>query len=116
MLRPSDRRIAHALARLLAIAPAEEVRDGSAAVKLALKVLEGRADLAGGSTLAMAYAEEGNLDRALEIQRRVVAEARATADSSTRIRVENQLRAYQSGQAWRATSPDDILLGTLVNG
>jgi len=116
MLRPSDRRVAHALARLLAIAPEDEVRDGTAAVRLALKVLEGKADLAGGATLAMAYAEEGDLNRAIEVQRRVVAESRATADGSTRARVEAQLRSYQGGQAWRATSADDILIGTLVSG
>lgn len=97
---PRDSQLAHVLARLLAAAPDARVRDGQLAVELATKVHEARREVETAQTLAMAYAEAGQLDRALEVQR---AQGGAGASAG------EHLKAYEAGRPWRAVSPDEIL-------
>ena len=69
---PRERELAHALARLLAVAPVPGVRDGELALKIATKVHSEaqRSDTA--ETLAMAFAEAGRFAEARELQRQLV--------------------------------------------
>ena len=106
---PRDRHMAHALARLLATAPDPRVRSGQLAVELASKVFAARREAATAETLAMAYAEAGQFDEALELQRQLVAAVESQGGTDDALRLRRTLDAYLEGQPWRATSPDEIL-------
>lgn len=106
---PRDRQMAHALARLLATAPDPQVRSGQLAVELASRVFAVRREPATAETLAMAYAEAGQFAEALELQRQLVAAADGRASDDTVARLRKTLLAYEGGQPWRASSPDEIL-------
>ncbi len=106
---PRDRQLAHVQARLLASAPDPRVRSGDLAVEVASRVFEARREPASAETLAMAYAEAGRFDQALELQRRLVAAAEQAGAEDESARLREMLEAYESGRAWRATTPDDIL-------
>lgn len=70
---PDEPEFAHALARLLASAPDDRVRDGRRALEIVETLLQGRASTELGETLAMALAELGQFDRAVRVQREVMA-------------------------------------------
>jgi len=65
---PSNGRIAHALARMLAGAPDPRLRDGARALSLALQVYQARPTPGHAQTLAMAYAETGDCTQAAHWQ------------------------------------------------
>lgn len=98
---PRDSQLAHTLARLLAVAPDARVRDGQLAIDLAQRVHAARREAETAQTLAMAYAEAGQLDRALEVQRE---------QGGAGERAGEHLRAYEEGRPWRAASPEEILV------
>ena len=106
---PRDRQLAHALARLLATAPDPRVRSGELAVKIASKVFAARQEPASAETLAMAYAEAGQFDQALALQRQLVTTVERAGAAAETSRLRKVLAAYEGGQAWRAASPDNIL-------
>ena len=70
--QPNDGDLAHALARLLATSPQPEARDGARALELAEAVFEASRSLEHAETVAMALAESGRFDEAVQWQRRVV--------------------------------------------
>ncbi len=106
---PRDRQLAHVQARLLASAPDPRVRSGALAVEVATRVFEARREPASAETLAMALAEAGQFDQALALQRQLVAAAEEAGAGAESARLREMLQAYESGQAWRAATPDDIL-------
>lgn len=69
---PHNGPIAHALARLLAGSPILAERDGARALDLALKVFNARPGFEHARTVAMAYAEEGRCDDAVQWQNRAI--------------------------------------------
>jgi tetratricopeptide (TPR) repeat protein len=77
---PEEPEFAHALARLLAAAPDDRVRDGPRALTLAEGLMKGRISTQLGETLAMALAEVGRFDQAVQVQKDVIA-ANAKAGS-----------------------------------
>jgi len=109
---PRDGQLAHILARLLASAPDDEVRDGEMALRLALSVYEIKQLYETAETLAMAYAETGNFDKALEIQRGLVARAEAEGDGTRQDSLSQRLDSYEKRQPWRALSPVEIATST----
>lgn len=103
-----DPRIADVLARLLAAAPDDTVRDGRLAVEVASKVLRvyPRAEFA--QTLAMALAEVGDFVQALALQQRAVEELRERgpeAESALR-KAEAWRESYRRGQPLRSPWKD----------
>lgn len=115
---PESARIKHALARLLAASPEEEVRDGTAALALATEVasdaglLEGRIDFDHGQTLAMAYAEIGQFDRAVALQEALVAAAERDRQFERVPQLRRNLDSYRNGTPCRVPWPaDDPFLG-----
>ncbi len=106
---PRDRGLAHVQARLLASAPDPRVRSGALAVEVASRVFEARREPASAETLAMAFAEAGRFEQALELQRQLVTAAEQAGADSESARLREMLEAYESGRAWRAATPDDIL-------
>jgi tetratricopeptide (TPR) repeat protein len=104
-LQPDDMQLRHALARLLAAAPDDSVRNGVQALSMVQEVL-GRMPQAGrttdvGETLAMAYAETGNFSQATDVQRGVLEAATKAGLSPDVRRMQANLRLYERGQACR---------------
>ena len=101
-----DPGVAHALARLLAAAPDERVRDGARALTMVDRLAsQGRTfDL--GETMAMALAEVGAHDRAAALQRDLITGARRAGLPDVIRRLEENLQRYARGEACRAPWPD----------
>ena len=109
---PRDGQLAHLLARVLASAPESSVRDGALALELAVKVYEIQKLPAVQETLAMAYAEAGRFEQAVEIQTLVLNEVRESETSQGLDLVERRLASYREGRPWQAESPVEIVLST----
>ena len=73
---PNHAGFPHALARLLAAAPDDSVRDGSRALALAEQVVKVDQSTDVGETLGMALAEVGRFEEAAAVQRDLIAAAR----------------------------------------
>ncbi len=102
-LDPNDRAAALQLARLLAIAPDERLRDGDAAVALCEQACG-----AGGcrtaeefDVLGMALIEAGRRDEALAAAQRAVELARARGDAPLASRIESRRESYARGEPVR---------------
>lgn len=98
-----DKGLALTQARLLAACPDPRVRDGALALEVARRVHTVDAGMLARDTLAMALAEAGQVDRAAEMQRSVLADAASNTDSNATERLSQRLRAYEAGRPWHAT-------------
>lgn len=101
----------HALARLLAAAPDDSVRDGRRALALAQQVVKVDHSTDGGETLAMALAEVGRFDEAAAVQRDLIAAARQAGQPALAGRLRDNLRLYEAHKAsrtpWRGENVGD---------
>jgi tetratricopeptide (TPR) repeat protein len=100
---------AHMLARLLAVAPDDRVRDGQRAMRLIDDLLQGTRTTELGETLAMALAETGEYQRAVSVQRDVLAVVRRGGSEAAVRRVTGNLRLYESGRPNRTFWEDTPL-------
>ena len=101
-LLPDSRPLRHLLARLLAAAVDDTVRDGVRAVELAQEVFGESADADSAETVAMAWAESGDFEAAIRWQERA---ASLLPDGAPDIRLADarqRLVLYQSGRPCRA--------------
>ena len=103
---PEQPSFSHGLARLLATAPDDRVRDGGAAMALVQQLLQkGRTpDL--GETMAMALAEMGEYDRAAALQRDLMRSAE-NAKVTVPARLAANLRLYEQGRPSRTPWTDE---------
>ena len=93
----------HLLARILATAPEDAVRDGARAVELATRALEASVNVDYAETLAMSYAEVGDFPQAMRWQRRVLDRARQQGFSPERVaRIAARLERYGRSEPVRA--------------
>jgi tetratricopeptide (TPR) repeat protein len=107
---PEQPLFAHALARLLATAPQDRVRDGPRAVAMTQALVARGRTLELGETLAMALAEVGQFEQAVSIQRTLVAAAEQAGLAAPIARLTANLRLYESGQPCRTPwAPDEML-------
>ena len=101
-----------ALARLLAAAPDDRVRDGRRALTLAQTLVKTDQSIEIGETLAMALAETGQYADAADIQRDLIAAARGAGRSDLAARLEENLRLYESRRPcrtpWREEDVGDV--------
>ena len=104
---PDNRELAHVLARLLAVAPDDEVRDGAAAMRLLDGLMKGTRTTELGETMAMALAELGDYDGAASVQRSVLAVVRKGASPAAVRRVEENLHRYEQRQPCRTFWEDE---------
>jgi serine/threonine protein kinase/tetratricopeptide (TPR) repeat protein len=95
---------AHMLARLLAVAPDDRVRNGQRSLRLVNELLRGGRTTELGETLAMALAETGDYERAASIQREVLAVVRRGGGTDDVRRVEDNLRLYEAHRPSRTFS------------
>ncbi len=105
--QPDRPELAHALARLLAAAPDDAVRDGARAMTLVQDVMKANQTTAVGETMAMALAELGQFSNAVEVQRGVIAAAEQGGPSADVRRMKANLGRYERRQACRTPWPDD---------
>ena len=98
---PGNAMFKHALARLLASAPDDRVRDGRRAMSLVEELLEQGQNFALGETAAMALAEMGLYDQAAAVQRDVMAAARQAGLSDAVGRMAGNLTLYEAGRPCR---------------
>jgi len=93
-LQPDDPDAIHNLAQLLAGCPQRNVRDGPRAVALALKVVQTRGSPQALRTLAAAYAEVRDYDRAAESAEKALELARSLGLADLEEQLARQLREY----------------------
>lgn len=85
---------------ILATSKFDEMRNGTLAVVQAEKAVAGEASAAYLDTLAAAYAETGNFERAVEVQRRAL-DSLTEEEADLRGELENRLQYYQRSEPWR---------------
>ncbi len=107
---PRNRQLAHALARLLATAPSDEVRDGALALNIASRVHQESEGSASAETLATAFAETGRFAEAEQLQLQLVAAAERAGQPPVAERWRLQLESYRQARPWRARSPDEVIV------
>ena len=109
-VHPARPEFAHALARVLAAAPDDGVRDGARAWELAEALAREQQNSAIAETLAMAAAELGRFDAAVGWQQLAMSIARRAERPDIARRMASNLMLYQAGQAcrtpWREDDPD----------
>ena len=104
---PDQTVFAHGLARLLAAAPDDRVRDGQEALTLVQTLLradERTPDV--GETMAMALAELGRYDEAVAVQRDLVAGGERAGRQDIVERLAANLRLYERGAPCRTPWTD----------
>ncbi len=95
---PDELPIKDILARHLAAAPDQAVRNGSRAVELALDLFDNVPSPESAETLAMAYAEAGRFEDALKWQRQLIAELVPDSDPELAKRLAANLTLYERGE------------------
>ena len=106
-VQPDRPELSHALARLLAAAPDDAVRDGMRAMALVQELVKANQNTAVGETMAMALAEVGQFANAVEVQRGVIAAAEQAGLVADVRRMKANLGRYERRQACRTPWPDD---------
>lgn len=103
---PNNAVLLHLLARLLAASPHETVRDGQKSLQLMHILGKGTVNAEMVETLAMAFAEVGNFDKAIEFQQRALS---VTDESDTGFfsRLQLNLANYQQKMPCRLPWPED---------
>jgi tetratricopeptide (TPR) repeat protein len=104
---PDHPELAHALARILAAAPDDTVRDGARAMTLVQEVMKANKTTVVGETMAMALAELGQFSDAVDVQKGVIAAADQAGVTQDVRRMTANLRLYERRQACRTPWPDD---------
>jgi tetratricopeptide (TPR) repeat protein len=108
-LHPDRQEFQYVLARLLAAAPDDRVRDGQRSLAIVERLLQGGKTIELGETMAMAHAERGQFDEAVGIQRSLIEAAiRQKLDDMAKRLTVNLLR-YERRQPcrmpWAADDP-----------
>ena len=107
MLYPDRLEYKSALARLLAAAPDDRVRDARQALAIIDRDFRQQRTTEIGETLAMALADLGDFDQAVGIQREVMASATSAGMKPAAARMAVNLRLYQQHQPCRRPWPND---------
>ena len=104
---PNRPEVPIALARILAAAPDDRVRDGHRAMMLLREVLAKTQSLELGEALAMTFAELGQFDEAVRWQRDTMAAATQSGRHDLAPRLAENLRLYERHQPCRTPWRDD---------
>jgi len=98
---PDQPGFAHALARLLAAAPDDGVRDGARAISLMNELLKSEQTLPMAETMAMALAESGRFDDAVTWQESAIRSAAEGKREDLVRKLTTNLKLYQNRQPCR---------------
>ena len=105
-LHPDQPMFSHALARVLAAAPDDRVRDGRQAMALVEELLAAGQSVELGETAAMALAELGEYAQAAAVQRDVMAAAERAGFGDVVARMARNLGRYERGEPSRTPFTD----------
>ncbi len=102
-IEPDNLQMLTYLARVLAADENPEIRSGAEALELATRAsqLAGQAQPVALDTLAMAYAENGRFDQAVQAGREAVNLAGAAGQKDDAAVMQQRLELYQKRQPWR---------------
>jgi tetratricopeptide (TPR) repeat protein len=106
-VQPDRPELSHTLARLLASAPDDSVRDGKRALAMMQDLYASFRTAYVGETMAMTLAETGQFDGAISLQRTLVAAARQSGTASDVRRTTANLSRYERRLPCRTPWPDD---------
>jgi tetratricopeptide (TPR) repeat protein len=106
-LYPDQTELSIALARLLAAAPDDRVRDGRRALGIVQELFKSHKSPDLGEAMAMTVAELGDYEQAAAIQRGVMAASEKAGLKDAVRRMEGNLRLYEHHQACRTPWTDD---------
>jgi tetratricopeptide (TPR) repeat protein len=107
---PDQSVFAHGLARLLAAAPDDRVRDGQRAMALVQEILrKEQRTVEYGETMAMALAELRRYDEAAALQRQLIAGAEQAGLNDVARRLTVNLRLYERRESCRTPWTEDEL-------
>lgn len=106
---PDQSVFAHGLARILAAAPDDRVRDGQRAMALVQDLVPKGRSLELGETMAMALAELGQFEQAASVQRDVMRSAERAGVSGAAPRLGRNLALYEKRQPCRTPWTEDEL-------
>ena len=109
--QPDQPLFSHALARVLAAAPDDRVRDGHRALQLVDQLIKGQQTIELAETTAMALAEVGRYREAVEVQRQALTASTGAALPLVERHIAENLRLYESGKPCRTPFADDELRG-----
>jgi tetratricopeptide (TPR) repeat protein len=98
---PGEPMFSHALARVLAAAPDDRVRDGRRALKLVDALIEAQQTIELAETTAMALAETGRYREAAAVQRDALAAARQAGLPQVERGILANLQRYERGEPCR---------------
>jgi tetratricopeptide (TPR) repeat protein len=98
---PGSGFLSHALARLLAACPDRSVRDGKRALELAVAVWNAQPAVGHAETVALALAETGQCDQAVEWQQKAIEAARAEGLDAKEKELAEKLAVYAKGAPCR---------------
>jgi tetratricopeptide (TPR) repeat protein len=104
---PQQPAFPRALARLLAAAPDDSVRDGGRAIALTEDLLKGDHSTDVGETMAMALAADGQYGEAARVQRELIAAARAEGRNDLVVRMTANLKLYENRMPCRTPWRDE---------
>jgi tetratricopeptide (TPR) repeat protein len=104
---PDQLGFAHALARVLAAAPDDRVRDGARAQAIVAELLKHQRTPALVETMAMAQAEMGKFKDAIEWQRTAIELARAGGRTEGLAHLSDTLALYEAGRPCRTPWASD---------
>ena len=108
-IHPENPWFSHALARLLAAAPDDRVRDGRQALAVMQALSEEQQGVDLGETMAMVLAEVGRYEEAAAWQRGAMAAARQEGHTDLAQRMAENLRLYEAGRPSRTPWRDEDL-------
>ena len=103
---PDDRALRHLMARFLAACPDPDLRDGPSALLLAQEIVDEQLTLDHAETLAMALAEVGRFEEALQWQRRVLSQEAAVEGTNSATR-QGRAELYEQRRPVRAPWRED---------
>ncbi len=104
---PDQVMFAHALARLLAAAPDDTVRDGGRALKLVDQLIKGQQSIELAETTAMALAELRRFPEAASVQRDALTAASGAGLAKVERRIRENLSLYENRKPCRRPFADD---------
>jgi len=99
---PDELQLSHLLARLLVASAVDEVRDGVRGLELASAALEAGQSAEYAQTLAMAFAEVGRFEDAVDLQQQVIDRMGAGAQAVDSRPARARLELYKRGEPCRA--------------
>jgi tetratricopeptide (TPR) repeat protein len=106
---PADPEFSYALARLLAAAPDDQVRNGAQAKVLVDRLLKTERSLDVGATAAMALAELGQYEQAVALQRNVIVTAENAGLHEVVRHLTDNLKLYERRRPCRTPFTEDEL-------